>query len=172
MAIRWIGKRCSVGRSKGRGGQGLSCGFGARSNAPDQSAQTESFRGMKSQPEEERVAWGRSHWPEPILQSRHVPERGVHEPGSIDPVLNASSRLGGWNRRRPGNCSGARAVLSGWARKMRAKAGTTILLVRILRSSSLVQSVLHLIHTPADTELIPAALEQPHNDWGELAAIV
>jgi hypothetical protein len=55
---------------------------------------------------------------------------------------------------------------------MRAKAGTTILLVRILRSSSLVQSVLHLIHTPADTELIPAALEQPHNDWGELAAIV
>jgi hypothetical protein len=34
------------------------------------------------------------------------------------------------------------------------------------------KSVLHRINAPADTELIPAALEQPHNDWGEPAAIV
>jgi hypothetical protein len=173
MGIRWIAKRCSMGRSKGRGGQGMPCGSGARSNAPDQSAKNR----VLSRNEESTRGGARGLGKVSLAGANPAKQAGSGErgPPARERRPPFSPLLPGWVY---GSAAGRGIVLAPepffqagrgrWGQKRGQPFCWCGSSDRVLWF----KSVPHLIHAPADTELIPAALEQPHNDWGEPAAIV
>jgi hypothetical protein len=151
-------------------------GFGDRSNAPGEKCPDgvplRNEKSARGRALSARVAWGRPHGSERIPQNRPVPERGSTRPAALTAF---STLVPGWvygSAADQGIFRPPEQFCQAGRGRRRQKRRLPFCWSASSDGVPRFKSVLHRINAPADTELIPAALEQPHNDWGEPAAIV